>query len=291
MNNDKKQSEQLAAYADGELYGAARQRVEAMLAESAEHRKELRAHQDLRLRVHYVVSSEPLPEGLRERVLAHLRALAAAQRWHRQVTPLRMALAAAALIVLVVGWRLLSGDGNPAPPAVPTVVEVSAEDFARIHHRCADESRHDEFKVGGMIPAVASHKVLDRVAFAVALPDLSSRGYALHGACLCTPQPGLQVLHVFYRPVSGEAGTLSVFSTQPPIRLRTRDGTTPGARTRVYELAHSDGVHVLKWDEAGGSFALCTRSGSAESLLELADATYVIEKRSPLSPFATTIAP
>ncbi len=289
MNNDKKQSEQLAAYADGELDGAARQRIEAMLAKSGQRREELRALQDLRLRVHYAVASEPVPEGLRERILAHLRALMAAQRWRRLVPPSRVALAAAALIVLVVGWRLLGGGGNP--PAAPAVVEVTAEDFARIHQRCADESWHDEFMVGGMIPAVASHKVLQRVTFAVALPDLSSRGYALHGACRCSPQPGLQVLHVFYRPVSGEAGTLSVFSTQPPIRLRARDGARPGARSRVYELACSDGVHVLKWDEAGGSFALCSRGGSAESLLELADAVHVLEKRSPLSTFAVTIAP
>jgi anti-sigma factor RsiW len=290
--NDVERSIQLAAYADGELNGGTRERVEEMLAESAECREELKAHQDLRLRVHYVVSSEPVPEGLRDRIVSRLRALAAARGWRRLLTPSRMALAAAAVLLLAVGWRMMGGSGgSDALPAI-AAVEIAAEEFAVIHQRCANERRHDEFKLGDTVPAVASNRVLQRVRFAVAVPDLSSRGYALHGVCSCSPQAEVQVVHAFYRPDAGDADTLSLFSTNPPVRLRASDGTTPGARSkRVYELARTDGVQVLKWDEAGGSFALCSRIDSAEALCDLAESIHVIEKRSPLSIFATVIVP
>lgn len=289
--NDTERSKLLAAYADGELSSSARQRVETMLAESDACREELKAHQDLRLRVHYVVCSEPVPEGLRERILVRLRALGASQRRRRLLAPSRIALAAAAVVVLAVGWRLLGGSRSPDSSATPVAVEVSAGDFASIHLRYANEARHGEFGLRDMVPAVAIHEVLRRVTFAVAVPDLSSRGYALRGVFSYSPQPDLDVVHAFYYPLSGEADMLSVFSTKPPVRLRARDGTARGGHSRVYELARSDGVHVLKWDEAGGSFALCSRIESAEALRELADAVPVIEKRSPLSPSAVAIAP
>lgn len=288
--NETERSRLLAAYADGELNGEARERVEAMLAESAECREELKAHQDLRLRVHYVVSSEPLPDGLRERIVSGLRTLAAAQAWRRLLAPSRVALAAAAVLVLVIGWHLIPGGAAPQP-ATTEAVEVSADEFARIHQRCANDARHDEFKLGDTVAAVASNQVLARVNFAVAVPDLSSRGYVLYGVCSCSPQAHIHVIHAFYRPVSGSGDTLSVFSTNPPVRLRAHDRQAAGARSRLYELVRTDGVHVLKWDEAGGSFALCSRVESDEALRDLADAVHVIGKRAPVSTFATTIVP
>jgi len=113
---------QLEAWADGSLTGEARERMAAALA--ADARLERAAERAVAVRYALrAVQSEPMPRGLRRRLLA-IPSEAPRARWF--VLPALASAAAAAAVVAAVLWLTPE---PPAPAAVDPRVVAAAQDF------------------------------------------------------------------------------------------------------------------------------------------------------------------
>lgn len=255
----------LAGHADGELAAELYPTVEAHLAECQKCRMEVERWQVLRRCAQRVVASEALPPGLEQRLRQRLRTQSRTTR-HRLIKFMVPGLAAAAVIVVAVSLYL--------PGVVQgAAVDVSAEDFARVYHKCAVARHHDSHNCRGMSAHDAREFLARGLSFEPLVADLSAHGYVLEGACECFPVHEVRVIHVHYLGQDTRAQVVSLFSADRRVRLKTgspfRGEGDRGHPDRFYEVAKAGQVNVLKWDEQRGSFALCSQM-EREQLLELA---------------------
>lgn len=269
MTNCSDMRPHLAIYADGELAAELYPTVEAHLAECQKCRMEVERWQVLRRCAQRVVASEALPPGLEQRLRQrlHTQSGTARRRLIKFVVP---GLAAAAVIVVAVSLYL--------PGVVQgAAVDVSAEDFARVYHKCAVAKHHDSHNCRGMSAQDARELLARELGFKPLVADLSAHGYVLEGACKCFPVHEVRVIHVHYLSQDTQAQVVSLFSADRCVRLKAgspfNGAPDRGRPDRSYEVAQAGQVNVLKWDEQRGSFALCGQI-QQEELLELAGSAH-----------------
>ena len=257
----------LADYADGELAEEFRLEVEARLSEDPAGRAEVTHWQSLRRSAWRGLTAEPLPAGLRERLVERL----AAER-HRPYQVWRIVgrtMAAAAVVFLSVIFTL----SRPGGPSGMAATRIAVGDLTHIYHGCACKHRHDSFKLAGMMPTQAVSVLSKQPGFdfAIYVPDLSSSGFRLAGACDCfRKMTGINGVHAWYERKQHEEGqpsrpedVLSFFSIACPVKLcgcpKTCSGHCVPHQQRKYIVAHAaDDTTILKWEEHACSFAVCS---------------------------------
>jgi anti-sigma factor RsiW len=267
--NRQQVRENLPLYADGELDPQGTAELERHLAESAELRDELERWRSLRGCAHRVVVAHPVPAELENTVRQALR------RWQltQRRRPLRLfagitAIAAAIVLVFLV-W--------PPAATAPEPKRLTAERFAEIYLHCAVERRHRQVEVDLQNVNAAQDTLAKLVTYPVLVPDLQDDGFELDGVCRCFREPGVAVVHAFYRRGAPQPAVLSFFSVDQKVHLENctcEACAGPSGRPREYEFAACKGVMVCKWDETENSFALCSEM-NREELRDLAEAVKV----------------
>lgn len=260
--SDSDTSRDLAAYADGELSGAALRRVDAAIAADPSVREAVSHHQALRSLVRGAIDSQPVPADLRQRLRVRLAAQPSglAGLWSVLRAP-RAGLALAASIVLVLFFR---GGGMSAPrgEARAGVTPFAPADFSAVHRKCAASAPHDDLKLATHSPHSAIARLSQLYDSRVALPDLRGVGFDLAGVCRCFPRDDIRVIHACYRGEGAPPVIVSFFWLEKPILLESGSpcGTGGGGRAcRRYESGQVDDVRILKWNEGGHGFAVVAR--------------------------------
>ena len=287
----------LADYADGELAEEFRPEVEAHLSENPANQAEVSHWQNLRRSAWRGLMAEPLPAGLHERLVERL---AAERRGSYQVW--RMAgttMAAAAVVLLSVIFTL----SKPGGPNGMVATRVAVGDLTHVYHGCACAHRHDSFKLAGMMPTQAVG-VLNKqpdLDFAIYVPNLSSSGFRLAGACDCLRKmTGINGVHAWYERKQPEEGqpsrpedVLSFFSIACSVKLcgcpKTCSGHCLPHQQRKYIVAHTtDDTTILKWEEHACSFAVCSVLKPKELIrvVDTVDVAALIPPNMPLLAFA-----
>lgn len=256
-------SRDLAAYADGELSGAALRRIDAAIAADPTVREAVSQHQALRSLVRGAIDSQPVPAELRQRLRVRLAAQPSGlgSLWSILRSP-RAGLALAASIVLVLFFR---GAETPAPrgEARASVTPFAPSDFTAVHRKCAANAPHDDLKLAKHTPHAAITHLSQVFDSRVALPDLRGVGFDLAGVCRCFPRDDIRVIHACYRGDGAQPVIVSFFWLEKPIVLEScspcgsRGGG--GRACRRYQSGQVDDVHILKWNEGGRGFAVVAR--------------------------------
>lgn len=231
-------------YADGELSPDLRAGMERLIAASPELRGEVSRWRAFRRGVWAALRSERVPSGLADRVRSRLLVERRRARVFRLV-PAFAAVGVAAALALAFIYR--------PKPSIPGVLPATR--FAAAHELCGKGAHN-----GLNITADFAHAraELDRLRpYAVAVPDLSANGYFVHGACECIGHGELNVTQVGYGTHAERQEFLSLFSLDRRYMLdQSSAGASGGSVERAYEFASVDGVGVLKWFEAGGTFVI-----------------------------------
>lgn len=269
MSDSRHQRRLLERYADGELHGPELAEMEALLQRSPQLRAHVAAEQRLRMRIGHAIRSETVPLGLRGRVMGRLGHTPRSSAW-RGGRWAGLATAAAVLMAVAIP---VYGPGR-LWKAEPGPVALSFADFVRVHNDCAGARQHDPQGVRGLPFPRAAARVSAMVGFEVALPDLTERGYALDGACLCLHQGAIRAMHAYYRPVGGASATggppaaVSVFSVDRRFAIgrcagATRGIAAPDKTGRRYEVLTSGDLTAYKWDEGTRSLFVCGHMSEA----------------------------
>jgi hypothetical protein len=255
MTPERIPSEVLAAFADGELDERRRRDVEAAAETSESVRREVASVVAMRQGLHRTLERTTVPMGLRERIVARLPVTPAART--RLRIPKGPLLAAAALVLLVFLLRpLLPGGEALIGPASEAPTAVAAAAVIDLHNRCADRQPHDPLGVRRRPPAEIVNVVQARVAYGFIAPDF--RDYALDGVCFCPPVDGVELVHMYYRPRTGNGPPLSIFSSPKPLKLADRVSSDFGACfCEGCQATQVDGATVVLWSIGKSSFLAC----------------------------------
>lgn len=243
-------------YADGELAPTERRELERIMAVSPEIQADVSRWRELRQRVNDALRSEPVPAGLALRVESRLAA--ERLRVHRlRALPIVSVLGAAAAVGLAVFiW--------PSPAASSS---LSPERFAKAFEMCG-KGGHNTLNISN--DELAARRELDALRpYAVAVPDLRSDGYFVHGACECVGHGEFNVTQVGYATHESQPHYLSLFSLDKRYALEPAANPTQLHAARNYQFAQVGGVGVLEWTESGGTFVIAGEM-PATQLTELA---------------------
>ena len=266
--SDQKFRDDLPLYADGELDAGRMSEIEAALEQSPELRAELERWRGLRHCAKRAVMAEPVPAGLRNTVVASLRAEevpARSSRVYRLFGGFTAVAAAIALVAFL--WQ------PETSSAAPQVVE--AKRFTQVYEKCAVRHHHCTVDIDASdIPGVHA-KLVGLQQSPVLLPDLSADGFELNGVCRCFGVRDVHVIHAHYERKGDDPAIVSFFSIDRPLRLKVCEKATCCQRARDgYETAENEGVFVCKWEEAGNCYAVCGEM-DPQQLQELADVVRV----------------
>ena len=264
----------LPIYADGELDAPRAARLERALAQSVELRDELDRWRSLDNAVARAVTSAELPAGAARRLRATLQRHRRPERsWARRAFPLFAALSGAAAVVA------LYFSFNPRPSEAP--LALGADRFAKAFSMCG-RMGHNTLLADRLLPADAKVTLAAQRDYPLAIPDLHGEGYAFRGACECVGGPDLGAVHASYRSADARKQCLSVFSLDRRFAVigatQARSGITI---ERNYNVASVDGVSIVSWHEAGGSFAMASDLPRVE--LERLAGTFVVVRHDQLA--------
>ena len=273
----------LPVYADGELDVQRSIEIERCLDESPELRAELEAWQALRRCAQRVTTTERASDGLRKSVLANLEAARprAALRFH----PLRwtggIAAIAAAVAVIFFLWQPQPVTAQPA--------EVAADKFMEIYRYCAVQHRHNGMNIDVSDFNTARAQLAGMTNGTALAPDLRDKGFHIGGACRCFQSDGVKAVHVFYNRAAPDPAVISIFTVDRKIHVkncRCERCVCSSGVCREYETVRDKDLLVYKWDEQGGSYAICSEL-PPEELRHLADSVTVAKIRAALDAVAS----
>lgn len=280
--------EMLPTYADGELDPAQAALVEEELRRDPALRDELVRWKKLRECCRRVACCGDVPGELESRLRSQLSINGRALRWRRYLSTAGLAAAAVILAAVAIPRVSNPGGGSAGGASTASAIPVSlssAEPFVKIYRGCA-KNHHDAMHLKSPCPVSATQVVRQALveqnrSCKAFVPDLRSAGWQLDGICMCFPRidcpKGINVVHAFYRRVSDSADEpgeiLSVFSCNRCVKVGGCGGAGSVCESkRSYEHGEFDGVSLVKWDESGTSFALCSElpvsalEGIAESV-------------------------
>ena len=259
----------LAEYADGELDPAQRAEIDAHLAQDASGREDVARWQALRQCAQRALVSEPVPRGLEARIRTNLRASRRVRSRRLYYFGLPGLAVAAAVVLALFVWP---GSGQAAP-------NVPVSGFANVYRHCAVEHRHDGLTVRRNTGCKTLAELQAETPLAAGLPDITSHGYRLDGACWCGPPEckkcGARVLHVYFRGSDDPNDVVSAFVVSCPIKLCNCGGKPcPGCQHGTSEFHDgTDGdVSLVSWTRQKVSYVLAGRMPQ-EELTKLAVGT------------------
>lgn len=281
----------LAQYVDRELSPAETAQVEQALTQSDALRAEAERWRRLRLCVNRVVTTEPVPADVRSRLEQSLLAQRSRDRQSRGWRLGVALLASAAAIGLALTLRFQSARDVPdgsGGPLLASAFPVSADRFVAVYEHCAKQNNHTQLALEGPCPIAAQKKISGTEKFKAVVPDLRAQGFELQGICHCL-SPNLNAVHAHFREKGASGAALSVFSVDRCLQLEGCCRNPRGCGgTRIYELAESKGVRVLKWNDASGSFALCGEFEEGR-LQQLAESVRIALDTAKAPPFASLL--
>lgn len=247
--------------ADGENTPRRPRDMERKMAVSPEIQAEDSRWRELRQHVNHALRSEPVPTGLTARIEMRLAAERRRAQTLRALPFVSVLGAAAAIALTFVFWR-------PAPPAG----ELAPSRFAKAHEMCG-RGAHNALNISNDV--LSARRELDELRpYAVAVPDLRTNGYFVHGACECVGHGEFNVTQVGYETRDAQPHYLSLFSLDRRYTLEAAANPAQVRTTRTYQFAQVGSVGVLEWSELGGTFVI-TGELPASELSQLAG-TFVV---------------
>jgi anti-sigma factor RsiW len=261
----------LAAYADGELESDLRLKVDQHLAAHPELRITVERWQALRACTRRVIEQTSVPPGLTERIQARLRELPQEEARPRpHFFRLGLSGVAAAAVVLL-GFTLWTRGATNT---------VDAARLAQIYDSCAVRARHDTFRLraGSGVSDDMLKSLRSRAAFACAMPSASPEGFAVDGACECSPTSDVRTIHLYFRCPRDPQRVVSVFAMDKPVTLRSQGTQCAGCQgaKRSYLGTHSGNVTLVYWQDQQYSYALAAALPQQE-LVQIADGLQVAQ--------------
>jgi anti-sigma factor RsiW len=231
----------LMAYADGELEGAAAERVRRHVEGDPAAQSKIGLHQKLCEAGRRCLSDLPVPDDLQERVDVQATKVARPRRMH-----IGYLSAVAAILLISVGTMVIWSFANRGDEVVrgSDLVPISyVTSTAQRHINCA---RHaDHFHTGFPRKVEEMPASLRQFLGHEALcPDLSKLGYQFAGCGPCTI-PGGKTAHLLYRPISGQGGCVSLFVQPDEGQLKLDKGKVYFARD------NADATPMVIWRGEG----------------------------------------
>ena len=231
----------LMAYADGELEGAAAERVRAHVEGDPVAQRKVGLHRKLCEAGRRCLSDLRVPDEVQERV-ANLPAEVARPRRMR----IGYLSAVAAVLLISVGGVAIWSFGNRGDEVVrgSELVPISyVTSTAQRHINCSKHANHfhTEFprKVEEMPASLRQY-----LGHGAVCPDLSKLGYQFAGCGPCTI-PGGKTAHLLYRPSSGQGGCVSLFVQPDEGQLKLDKGKVYFARDEA------DATPMIIWRGEG----------------------------------------
>lgn len=262
----------LIPYADGELPADQRVAVEAYLAENAEPREQVERWRALRQTAHRALRPEGLPAGLPARVAANLARERGRVVRQRLMSGGIMSAAAAVLIAVII-WKA-GGEGVTRTQLDLEGLQVSPVAFKKYHDSCGEWEGHDVLRVAGESQQNILSETQGILEYIPLIPDLTSQGYRLDGACVCMKIGSSTAIHARYQNLKNPNEFVSVILISERISLAgsPRPGDGDGKYRRYYQVASEGLLNIVKWNGPHITYALCGRM-SVEKLRSLAEST------------------
>ncbi len=271
-------AETLRRAADGELTRDDSEAFERSLHERPEDRARVEFERSLRAGVGRVMGAERAPRGLRERIVASLRA--GSQTSGRPRSVLRryafvpVAAAAALLLTSAAMFLLPEGPPPPAPAGQPWRADFGARLVGfveREHNSCAAFGAHQRGKMKFKDPAAAEAALRRLVGAAPKAIVLEDIGYTFVGLGPCAVPGGAPSAHMIYRSSDGQGPALSVFVQRDDGQVnvefgrRLAAGCTDACPDRVYIWREGGLVHYLVTADVARAPAACIALGGPEA--------------------------
>lgn len=265
----------LELFADAEAPAEALPALEAHLAKCPSCSEQVRRWRALRGAARRALSDSTLPPGLSARIAASIAGV------RRDRLRLRMGVSlglgvAAVLLLSVMMWEF-SDSGGSARKTLPPIVAaapvaiVNARDIAYVHRYCTIDHTHDGMHVCDRPTDTVRTELCSQFKFPVLVPNLSSAGYKLAGACRCFPRRDVNVVHAFYRDAANRS--LSIFSIRGNVEIEEAKplaGAVSCSGRRQYQEAVDNDLILIRWGGADASYAVCSRI-PAEELFKLVE--------------------
>jgi anti-sigma factor RsiW len=234
----------LMAYADGELEGAAAERVRRHLEGDLAAQSKVKLHHRLCAAGRRCLGEVEVPDDLKARVGNVVTEVTTPTQQRRMYIGY-LSAAAAVLLIAAGGWAVWAFSNRGVEvlrrsDLVPVSYVTSA---AQRHINCSKHAEHFHAgfprKVEEMPASLRQYLGHDAVC-----PDLTKLGYRFIGCGPCTI-PGGKTAHLLYRPINGQGGCVSLFVQPDEGQLKLENGRVYFARDEA------DATPMIIWRSEG----------------------------------------
>lgn len=285
--NREELSNDILAYADGQLAGERAAAVEQAMADSAAVRAEVEQWRQLRQAANRALYSDHSPHNMQRRIAAQISALRPEnQTFEKKPVIFRIyqpMMAAAAAIVIAFGFYLYGPSAQNAAFADP-------EQFPSRHMICLNNDNYaDDLNLRQMSPATAQAALTAQHQYPVLVPDLSEAGWQLQAGRLCGVEcsPGqdgskwARMVHVFYTASDDPSKSISLFSLERRVEFPNPCAQVKGCGgSRLYHETNrkidQNQFAVISWCEPKNSYAACGQVSNEELRTVLEDVQVAI---------------
>lgn len=287
-------NESCLAYLDGELDSVRTAQAQAHARSCDNCRAVLEADRRLKASLARVFSRTPLPAGLAQRVFPAIEEgasvrddRAAGDGWAARVIPLGLITAAAACLMLWIGYpHLASQNAATDRPLAQGPLQLASA-IQELHrgcsgmgpkHHCSQLPRHNM--------GILARRMSDELKLEiVALPEMAD-GLSFVGADYCRLM-GARVAHLIYEKTPGRTplSVISVASLRDRFRC-CRDTERNGKHYNVVEI---DGTAIVAWHEKERATYILCASMSPDRLLALAEPVRIALNAAPTPEFPAAI--